>query len=330
MRKPMKVIVGDIVKMEEARKAFRGVDCVIHCAAMVSYQFPPDHESLDRVNVTGTRNVVSLCVEMGIPRLVFCSTSEVTLTPYLGGIFAVIINQTEYKALPPSRDKEQKLLLPGYPASKLRAEKVILAANNTLLANGRGRLHTVALRPTLLYGEQDPRLVTSLIHLSEKMDGSLVRFAGTGGLQQFTYVGNAAWAHLRAKDQLLVTRPGGGIAGLPIFVTDDTPAGDLFTFAQKVTTRADLPPRCCLSRWYIPAFLAYLMAILLELVVLILRVPLSFPPRGVVSFLGSTVLYNRLRAAVHLDYTPIFQPQESYSRANKYYTRNKSFDKINL
>jgi hypothetical protein len=49
----MKVIVGDIVKMEEARKAFRGVDCVIHCAAMVSYQFPPDHESLDRVNVTG-------------------------------------------------------------------------------------------------------------------------------------------------------------------------------------------------------------------------------------------------------------------------------------
>jgi hypothetical protein len=73
---------------------------------------------------------------MGIPRLVFCSTSEVTLTPYLGGIFAVIINQTEYKALPPSRDKEQKLLLPGYPASKLRAEKVILAANNTLLANG--------------------------------------------------------------------------------------------------------------------------------------------------------------------------------------------------
>jgi nucleoside-diphosphate-sugar epimerase len=49
----MKMIVGDIVKMEEAREAFRDVDCVIHCAAMVSYQFPPDQESLDRVNVTG-------------------------------------------------------------------------------------------------------------------------------------------------------------------------------------------------------------------------------------------------------------------------------------
>ena len=49
----MKMIVGDIVKMEETREAFRDVDCVIHCAAMVSYQFPPDQESLDRVNVTG-------------------------------------------------------------------------------------------------------------------------------------------------------------------------------------------------------------------------------------------------------------------------------------
>jgi 3beta-hydroxy-delta5-steroid dehydrogenase / steroid delta-isomerase len=81
--------------------------------------------------------VVSLCVEMGVPRLVFCSTSEVTLTPYMGGIHAVIFNQTESKALPPSCDQEQKLLLPGYPASKLCAEKLVLAANGSPLANGK-------------------------------------------------------------------------------------------------------------------------------------------------------------------------------------------------
>jgi hypothetical protein len=49
----MKAIVGDIVNKEGSREAFRGVDCVIHCAALVSYRFPPDHEALDRVNVTG-------------------------------------------------------------------------------------------------------------------------------------------------------------------------------------------------------------------------------------------------------------------------------------
>lgn len=49
----MKMIVGDIVDLEAVREAFRGVDCVIHCAALVSYSFPPDNEALDRVNVTG-------------------------------------------------------------------------------------------------------------------------------------------------------------------------------------------------------------------------------------------------------------------------------------
>jgi len=106
----------------------------------------------------------------------------------------------------------------------------------------------------------------------------------------------------------LVTRPGGGTAGLPIFVTDDTPVNDLLTFAQKVTARADSPPRCCLSRWYIPAFVAYLIAALLEMVVLIVRISLPVPPRGVVAYLGSIVLYNRLRASLHLNYVPIFQP----------------------
>jgi 3beta-hydroxy-delta5-steroid dehydrogenase / steroid delta-isomerase len=55
----MKMIVGDIVEAGAVREAFRGVDCVIHCAAMVSYCFPPDNEALHRVNVTGQSTVGS-------------------------------------------------------------------------------------------------------------------------------------------------------------------------------------------------------------------------------------------------------------------------------
>jgi hypothetical protein len=68
----------------------------------------------------------------------------------------------------------------------------LMVSNVGTRLSDRGHLHTVALRPTLLYGEQDPRLVTSVIRLSEKMDGSLVRFAGRGCLQQFTYVGKTS------------------------------------------------------------------------------------------------------------------------------------------
>jgi hypothetical protein len=103
--------------------------------------------------VAGTQNVVSLCVEMGISRLVFCSTSEVTLTPYLGGIYTLIINQTECKALPPSCDYERQLLLPGYPASKLRAEKLVLAANDRPLANGEFRSHAFQVGSSLSVAE---------------------------------------------------------------------------------------------------------------------------------------------------------------------------------
>jgi len=76
--------------------------------------------------------------------------------------------------------------LPPYLGARLKVNNV-----DTRLS-GRGHLHTVALRPTLLYGEQDPRLVTSLNCLSEKMDGFLVRFAGPRGVQQFTYVGKTS------------------------------------------------------------------------------------------------------------------------------------------
>ncbi|XP_069703833.1 3 beta-hydroxysteroid dehydrogenase/Delta 5--_4-isomerase type 1 isoform X2 [Periplaneta americana] len=306
--------------MEEIRDSFRGVHCVIHCAALVSYSFPPDHDALHRINVTGTRNVVSLCVEMGVARLVFCSTSEVTLTPYLGGMFSLVLNQTERRAQPPNlEDTGRGRLLSEYAASKLRSEKIVLEANGTPLAGGGGHLYTAALRPTLLYGEQDPRVVTGIVRLSDKLDGLLPRFAGSGGRQQLTYVGNAAWAHLRAKDELLHSRPGGGIAGLPIFVTDDTPVDDLLVFTQKVTMRADSPPRCRLSRWFIPAVLSYLVAYLLELA----GVPMPAPPTAIVSYLGSIILYNRLRASIHLDYVPFYKSDESYTRAKKYYTREK-------
>ncbi|KAJ9583899.1 hypothetical protein L9F63_021756, partial [Diploptera punctata] len=182
-----------------------------------------------------------------------------------------------------------------------------------------GHLYTVALRPTLLYGELDRHLIPSLIRLSEKFDGTLPRFAGAGGRQQLTYVGNAAWAHILAKNELLTTRPGGGIAGLPIFVTDDTPIDDMIRFVEKVSF-----PRCRRSRWYVPSLVAYLVAAMIELFSRVTGTSLPVPPRGSVSFLGSLILYNRLRAALHLDYSPIYQPEECYNRSKQFYSRHNT------
>lgn len=50
--------------------------------------------------------------------------------------FSLIINQTESKAKTPTVDNG--FLIPGYPSSKLRAEKIVLGAYGATLANGVG------------------------------------------------------------------------------------------------------------------------------------------------------------------------------------------------
>lgn len=103
--------------------------------------------SVSTIRIQGTQVIVDLCRQHNVPRLVFSSTANVALRPYLGrATFAAIINQTESKALTPTMaaaDGDSScaggFLIPGYPASKLRAEELVLQANGTPLANGSGK-----------------------------------------------------------------------------------------------------------------------------------------------------------------------------------------------
>lgn len=45
--------IGDICKPETIQDAFKDVDCVFHCAAYINFQYPPNYNELERVNVTG-------------------------------------------------------------------------------------------------------------------------------------------------------------------------------------------------------------------------------------------------------------------------------------
>lgn len=88
--------------------------------------------------LSGTQHIIDLCLRHSVGRLVFTSTAAVTLQPYMGrATFALVINQTESKAQTPV-DGVNGFLVPGYPASKLRAENLVLRANGTELANGNG------------------------------------------------------------------------------------------------------------------------------------------------------------------------------------------------
>lgn len=45
--------MGDICDPSSIEHAFVGVNCVFHCAAYINFQYPPNLDELDRVNVNG-------------------------------------------------------------------------------------------------------------------------------------------------------------------------------------------------------------------------------------------------------------------------------------
>ena len=65
----MTSFIGDICEPAEdvLARAFEGVDCVFHCAALIDFQFPPNERELERVNVQGKYNPLSsscsTCIE---------------------------------------------------------------------------------------------------------------------------------------------------------------------------------------------------------------------------------------------------------------------------
>lgn len=64
---------GDVLEADSLRRAFRGVDAVIHLAARISIEGDPGGV-VSRTNVEGPRNVVRACLAEGVGRLVHMSS----------------------------------------------------------------------------------------------------------------------------------------------------------------------------------------------------------------------------------------------------------------
>jgi nucleoside-diphosphate-sugar epimerase len=62
--------VNDIPALE---KAFKGVDYVYHCAALISFD-PADEEKLRKANIEGTANIVNCCLDFQVKKLVHVSS----------------------------------------------------------------------------------------------------------------------------------------------------------------------------------------------------------------------------------------------------------------
>lgn len=134
------VVAGDIADPEGWAGQLKGVEVVIHTAAVVSNNVAPDQAWF--VNVVGTQRVLDAAAEARAGRFVQISTMGVTR-------FAQTRPEVAERCLPGSALDERWPLMPTgnpYTDTKLAAEHVVLAAH------AAGRQASTIIRPADIYG----------------------------------------------------------------------------------------------------------------------------------------------------------------------------------
>lgn len=191
-------VQGDLALRDAVIAAAAGCDAVFHNAAKAGAW--GSYRSYYDANVVGTQNVIEACRIHGIGKLVYTSTPSVThrkTHPVEGGTADTVPYGEQLKA--------------PYAATKLLAEKLVLAANDMQLA-------TVALRPRLIWGVGDNQLLPRLV---ERAKAGRLRFVGDGDNRiDTTYIDNAAQAHFDAFEHLA---PGAPCAGRAYFISNGEP-----------------------------------------------------------------------------------------------------------
>ncbi len=273
---------GDITDSATVLAAAQGCEAVFHVAAKAGHW--GTREEYFRPNVLGTRNVISACRQLGIRKLIHTSTPSVAHTAHdvQGG------NESLAYA-----ERTQA----HYPATKIIAEKEVLAANSAELA-------TVALRPRLIWGFGDPHLLPNLV--SRARAGRL-RFVGNAEkLIDTTYIANAVHAHLLAFERLA---PGAACAGNPYFISNGEP-WPIGKVVNALLAVAGVAP----VHKTVPFAIAWTVGALMELA---WKLPLSGDPvmtRFLAEQLGTSHWYDLSAAERDLGYQPQVSMDEGMAR----------------
>jgi 2-alkyl-3-oxoalkanoate reductase len=284
-------IQGDIADPQAVSRAVDGCQSIFHTAAKAGI-WGTDRE-YDRTNVEGTHNVIAACRQFGAERIIYSSSPSV--------VFNGLDMEGADESVPYSARFEA-----AYPATKARAEQIILGSNSPTLA-------TISIRPHLIWGPGDNNLLPRILARARR--GQIRRIGRRNPLIDPIYIDNAAEAHLLAADRL---EPGSPIAGRTYFVTqgETIPLWDMINHFLKAAGVA--PVTRSVSR---P--LAFAAAGLLELGY-VLAGKSSEPPmtRFLARQLSTTHWFNIDAARRDLGYEPRVSIAEGLTRLEQWLNRN--------
>jgi len=203
-----RVVRGDLDALEDMTAAMAGCDVVFHCAAHVGEWDAP--AVFERVNVTGTANVLAAAIRAGVTRLVHVSTEAVLV----GGPPIVRVDETR-----PLPDHPPAM----YPASKGAAERLLRAAND--------RMDVVIVRPRFIWGVGDTSVLPLL--MAAVRDGRFRWISGGRYKTSTCHVNNVVEGMLLAAER--------GRRGETYFLTDGEPL-EFRAFVGEMLTLHGLNP----------------------------------------------------------------------------------------
>ncbi|XP_068034620.1 LOW QUALITY PROTEIN: 3 beta-hydroxysteroid dehydrogenase type 7-like [Anomalospiza imberbis] len=182
----VRLLRADVGDFGALAAALGGAQAVFHSASLVDVWGRCSPEAMARANVLGTKNVIRGCRAAGVPVLIYTSSMEVVGPNTRGDPFVRGDEESPY----PTRHSEP------YPLSKAQAERLVLEANGKTVAGG-GRLVTLALRPTGIFGERHA-LLELFYRRGRGLGGRVPRTLPQNAEHGRVYAGNVAWMHVLA------------------------------------------------------------------------------------------------------------------------------------
>jgi len=157
-----KYIHGDVTDVVSLLENVKGFDTVFHLAGVIAYK-KSQRSAMERVNVQGTSNIVDVCRENKVRRLV-----------YLSSVVAIGASFTADQILNEESKYEIQSLDLGYFETKKAAEEIVKKACS------RNEIDAVILNPSTIYGAGDARKGSRSMQL--KVARGRLRFYTSGGV----------------------------------------------------------------------------------------------------------------------------------------------------
>ncbi len=281
----VETVQGDMLDCDSLRRAVKGVDCIFHTAAVIGDW--PDRELTRRVNVEGTRQLVSLAVHAGVRRVVHFSSLAVYGNQHHRG--------TDESA--PYRYGDT------YTDAKIDSERAVfdLARN--------GAIEAVSLRPGFVYGPADRTLIPKIL---EALRAGKFMFVGDGSKQMnCVYVEDVVQAAMAAS-----VAP--GVTGRAYNITDgQIPAlkdfiGFIAEYCELPMPTRHVPPLLAVAGCYTSEHVGHLVGVK--------QAPLMNISR--LRFLYYNQAYSIERARQELGYAPCYTIRDGLPLTLDWFTAN--------